>query len=150
MWQPPVHRDHTRVDDSCFLLSSAPPLPRTTTARIREYLITRVVSIQFLCTSEHHRSFRSFVDSAKATRAHSYTHFHLRRDSSAYLRTDESLSLPRLITRKERTIHFSNFAYIDVSIDVVEINDGEGKRCGEKERNCRENCLFRITREEGG
>lgn len=31
----------------------------------------------------------------------------------------------------------------------VEINDGEGKRCGEKERNCRENCLFRITREEG-
>lgn len=127
MWQPPVHRDHTRVDDSCFLLSSAPPLPRTTTARIREYLITRVVSIQFLCTSEHHRSFRSFVDSAKATRAHSYTHFHLRRDSSAYLRTDESLSLPRLITRKERTIHFSNFAYIDVSIDVVEINDGEGE-----------------------
>lgn len=50
---------------------------------------------------------------------------------------------------KEGTIHFSNFAYIDVSIDVVEINDGERKRCGEKERNCRENCLFRITREEG-
>lgn len=50
---------------------------------------------------------------------------------------------------RKKTIHFSNFAYIDVSIDVVEINDGEGKRCGEKERNCRENCLFRITREEG-
>lgn len=52
-------RDHTRVDDSCFLLSrllSLPLLGQTTAARIREYLITRVVSIQFLCTSDHHRS----------------------------------------------------------------------------------------------
>lgn len=52
--QGTTHESTTRVSSS--LVCSLPLLGQTTAARIREYLITRVVSIQFLCTSDHHRS----------------------------------------------------------------------------------------------
>lgn len=58
------------------LSSALSPSPRPNNGRayIREYLITRVVSIQFLCTSDHHRSLplvRRFRESDALTRFHS-------------------------------------------------------------------------------
>lgn len=119
----PIERynSRARVDESCGSRRYTGTTHESTTrvsssrllslARDRAYtriLITRVVSIHFLCTSEH-RSFyaRSSIPRKRRTHAFIYNVIHLR----IYRRI--IISLLRSITGKERTINFSNFAHMD-------------------------------------